>query len=179
MRPSSTAQRIFDYKFFRVSSPTIASTAEPYRSNFRGPTPGSADNSARLCGRASATAASVASGNTTNAGTSSSSAVAFRHTRSVSNSSASAPVSSGRRALADFFDGGRESAAPPAASTTGGPRQRPREREMLPGPGNTDIKQPAFLGNRLFGGRVLNRERAVGQADEKYRVPFESLRRVQ
>src|SRR5215470_1736301 len=87
--PSYNDATSFRYEFFRkfsapasaagsAAASTTASTAAPYRSSLRGPTPARPDSSARLAGRASATATNVASGNTTYAGTSSSAAVALR-----------------------------------------------------------------------------------------------------
>ena len=54
---------------------------------------------------------------------------------------------------------------------------------MHSGPGDSDVEQPAFLLDRLAVGAVRQRvrdgQRAVGEADQEHRIPFQALRGVQ
>src|SRR5215469_642484 len=102
----------------RTTSAHSSSTAAPYRSSLTAPMPGMAASSARLPGRASAIAWSVASENTTYAGTLCSRAVSSRHSRSRRN------IGSSARAVGP--------AATPAASAA--PAGRAAWRRAVPPP---------------------------------------------
>ena len=67
-------------------------------------------------------------------------------------------------------------AAPPLAGAAG---QRPAQSQPLAGAGDADVEQPALLGDLCLGGRVLDRQRRVGEPDEEDGVPFQPLGRMQ
>jgi len=153
----------------------------PVSLSFRGPTPGNAASATRVA--ASSRRPRPASvGKDDVRGTSSCPACSLRQIRGRSNSSASAPSSSGGapggplrrlgRAARSGTGCGDGCAAhrPPARATT--------KRELGTGPGDADVEQPRSS-LRPHGRRVLDRHRSRRPADQEYGIPFQPLGRVQ